>query len=209
MKTKNTLAIALLLTASTSTFAAETVKTSGFYIGAGMGSFSYDAEQDWDSDARYGQLIQKISGNTLKVYGGYQFNKIIAIEATYTDYGDTEGHVFNIFGGVQSVKQSPSSIAIAANAGYTFSNGLRPFGIVGLSKVTLDSSYQFLDNDSPIAIKVGFGLDYSPAQLSGVQLRIAYETESYFAEAYSGLGAEANIDMFTLSSLYAGVSYKF
>lgn len=209
---KSILTFSLLAAVSTSIYAEETPKISGFYIGVGGGSFSYDTEQDWDDNSQNGQLVQKTSGNTLKVYGGYQFNRIVGVEATYTDYGDTEGQVYDFWGTtLQSVKQSPTSFAIAANLGYTFDNGLRPFGIVGLSKTSLNSSYEFLDTDSPIAIKVGFGLGYSPAQLGGVQLRIAYEMENYFAEAYNGYSYsdEADIDIFTLSSLYAGISYKF
>ena len=189
--------------------AVKSQKVSGFYIGAGYGSFSYDTEQDWDDDNRYGNLTQKTDGNSVKIYGGYQFNKIIAIEATYTNYGNTEGYV-NTRSSTQAVEQSPTSVAVAANAGYSFANGLRPFGLVGLSYLTLDSSYEFLDTDNPIAIKYGVGVDYAPAALNGVQLRVAYEGEIYFAEAETyGYNDDISVDLFSLGAFYAGVSYKF
>jgi len=200
----------LLLFISSTIFAAEEVqKIKGFYLGSGYGSFSYNTEQDWDDDYRYGRLIEQTDGNTLKVYSGYQFNKIIAVEVTYSDYGDTEGYVYSFFNNKQTVKQSPTSFAVAANAGYSFSNGLRPFGLLGLSYVSLNSSYAFLDTDNPIAIKWGFGLEYAPTQLKGVQLRVAYEADSYFAEADTFWSSDTDIDVFTLNSFYAGVSYKF
>ena len=184
-------------------------KVSGFYLGAGYGSFTYNAEQNWDDDSRYGNLIKETDGNSLKIYGGYQFNKIIAVEATYTDYGNTNGYV-NTRNGIQRVEQSPTSLAVAANAGYSFANGLRPFGLVGLSYLTLDSSYDFLDTDNPIAIKYGVGVDYAPSALKGIQLRVAYEGEVYFAEAETyGFDDDVNVDLFSLGAFYAGASYKF
>lgn len=206
MKIVKQLLPSLLLISSTTTLAE---KVDGFYLGAGYGSFSYDIVQDWDNDSGYGKLIEKTEGNTLKLYGGYQFNKVIAIEATYTDYGDTQGYIYNLFNNKQIVEQSPSSFSIAANVGYSFDNGLRPFALLGLSYITLDSSYSFLETDNPIAIKYGIGLDYAPMALQGVQVRIAYEVDSYFAEAYNGYGDDVNIDIFSLQSFYAGISYKF
>ncbi|MCP5078576.1 MAG: porin family protein [Psychromonas sp.] len=221
MKTIRIILPSLLLAVSTSVFAeteVDAAKVSGFYIGAGYGSFSYETDSDWDDDQRYGRLTESTDGNTLKMYGGYQFNKIIGVEATYTDYGDTEGYVrtltFNPIGiKNQEVTQSPTAISVAANAGYSFNNGLRPFALLGLSYMTLDSSYAFLDTDNPIAIRYGFGLDYAPAMVKGIQLRVAYEGDIYLAEAYNGYNNDADIDIevdiFALSSFYAGVSYKF
>jgi opacity protein-like surface antigen len=207
---RKTILASLLLAISSTSFAAEEVqKIKGFYLGAGYGSFSYNTVQDWDDDYRYGDLIEHTDGNTIKVYSGYQFNRIIAVEATYTDYGDTQGYVYSILNNKQEVKQSPTSFSVAANAGYSFSNGLRPFGLLGLSYMSLNSTYAFLDTDNPIAIKSGFGLDYAPVQLKGVQLRVAYEMDSYFAEANTIRTENTNVDIFILSSFYAGISYKF
>ncbi len=203
----------LLIFTSSVTFASEVTsnaqKINGFYLGAGIGSFNYNTEQDWDNDNRYGKLIEQTDGNTLKVYAGYQFNKIIAVEATYSDYGDTQGYVYTFFNNKTAVKQSPTSFSVAANAGYTFANGIRPFALLGLAYMDLNSSFTFLDTDNPIAIKYGVGVEYAPVMLKGVQLRVAYEADSYFAEAYNGWGEDTNIDVFTLNSFYAGISYKF
>jgi len=207
MKKTKVLLPLLLVAISSPSISAEN-NAHGFYLGAGYGSFNYDVDQNWDTDSQYGKLIEKTEGDTLKVYAGYQFNRVIAIEATYTDYGDTEGYVNSRFSS-ETVKQSPTSISVAANAGYSFDNGLRPFALLGLASMNLNSSYEFLDTDSPIAIKYGFGLEYAPIQLHGVQLRVAFESDTYFAEAYSGLNLDADIYAFSLSSFYAGVSYKF
>jgi hypothetical protein len=48
-------------------------KVSGFYIGAGYGSFSYDTEQDLDNDDRYENLTAKTDGNSVKIYAGVSY----------------------------------------------------------------------------------------------------------------------------------------
>lgn len=208
-----------LLTFSTVIYAEEapTVKIKGFYLGAGLGSFNYKTDGDWDDENRYGKLVEQTKGNTFKVYTGYQYNKVIAIEATYTNYGETEGYVYTLFADKKtSVKQSPISFSVAANAGFTFDNGIRPFALVGLGYTRLNSSNEFLLIDNIITIKYGVGVEYAPAMLNGLQLRVAYEADSYFSEAYSYKGWGQNeekegtdVDIFTMNSFYAGISYKF
>ncbi|MCP5078575.1 MAG: porin family protein [Psychromonas sp.] len=176
-------------------------KVSGFYLGAGYGSLYYGAEKGTDDEPHYEK--RKIEGNSFKIYGGYQFNKIIAIEATYTDYGEIEGYVYNMFSDNQPVQQSPHAFSVAANAGYSFENGLRPFALVGISYLTLDSNHPDLFTDNRIAIKYGLGVDYAPSALKGLQLRVAYESDIYFSS-----DDDVDIEVFSLGAIYAGVSYK-
>jgi hypothetical protein len=81
---------------------------------------------------------------------------------SYSDYGDTSGYVY-IRQNRQAVNQSPTSFSVAANAGYSFNNGWRAFGILGLSSVDLDTSFSYLDTDTPTAIKWDFDGEYTPA----------------------------------------------
>jgi opacity protein-like surface antigen len=109
----------------------------GFYLGVGGGvSFnvtvlSLGNYQDNTTSYSTGSLSDTDVGYI--VYGGYQFNKIIAVEAAYTDYGsfsDTASKIFQP--GVETFSSDPSTVSVYANAGYTFANGLRPFGQIGL-----------------------------------------------------------------------------
>ncbi|AGH79972.1 hypothetical protein PCNPT3_00150 [Psychromonas sp. CNPT3] len=208
----------LLLAMSSSAFSAD---NTGFYIGTGYGSFSYDATEikideveEYQamagiSSAPLENLIKSTSGNTLKIYAGYQFNNVFALEATYTDYGTSEGYITHFDKSTTTIEQNPTSLSVAMNIGYTFRYGIRPFVLLGVSSVTLNSSDVFLDSadESFIAIKYGFGLEYSPQYLRGVQLRVAYETDTYFAEIEGK--NDSNIYAFPLNSVYAGISYKF
>ncbi|TEW53210.1 porin family protein [Psychromonas sp. RZ22] len=209
MNMKKIILPSLLLAASTSVFAENQVKTSGIYVGTGYGLFIYNADENWDDSKKNGELVEDTDGDTFKIYGGYQFNRVIAIEMAYTDYGDASGYVYDKANVKHAVDQSPKSFSVAANAGYSFNNGLRPFALLGLSYMDLNSNYDFLDTNNPIAIKSGIGLEYSPAQLNGVQIRVALESDTYIAEAHDGLDKNDDLGVFSLSSLYAGVSYKF
>ena len=115
----------------------------GFYIGAGIGASFYNitsADGDYyipdDGDGTHTIVIDQfedLDDNDLGYlfYAGYQFNKIIGVEASYTDYGAFSGSIANT--NLGTFKKDPYAIAVAANAGYTFFNGqLRPFGLLGL-----------------------------------------------------------------------------
>lgn len=167
---------------------------SGFYIGGGVGSthintdvtgYSYNSDTD---------------GNSLKLIGGYQFNRIVAIEAQYTKYGDVQPDKT-----LANYKWSPTSVSLAANLGYTFENGLRPFGIIGLSSVDLDESHKSIHDNSETAIRLGAGLEYTPAALSGVSFRAGYEAD-YFV--MSNGANYYDIDVL-IGSVYVAASYKF
>lgn len=177
----------------------------GFYLGAGYGAFAYSTNPAFNDSAAYGNLIEKSSGGTLKVYGGYQFNRILAAEIIYSDYGTTIGYVYDGSGGQETVTQSPSSIAAAINAGYSFDNGLRPFALFGISSVYLDADYAFIDTDSPLALKYGVGVQYTPPQLSLLEFRLAYESDTFFADTKTSNEPY----YFQLNSMYLGVALKY
>lgn len=196
----------LLLSASSFVMAnestpAQTPKISGFYIGAGLGTFGYSEEDSWGYSNN--TIEAKADGNTTKVYLGYQFNKIVGIEGTYTNYGKVKAKV-------DGYSMEPTSISLAANLGYTFDNGIRPFGLIGMSNLDLNQNKEYLSDDNGAAFKFGFGVEYTPASLKGVQLRAAYEMDMYavdYIDVQNGFTTDTNL--YALDSLYFGASYKF
>lgn len=178
-------------------------KISGFYVGAGFGSFGYSEEDSWGYNNN--PISAEADGNSTKVYVGYQFNKIVGIEGTYTDYGTANAKV-----GHYSIK--PTSASLAANLGYTFANGMRPFGLVGMSSLDLNQNEELLTGDHGAAFKFGFGVEYTPKKLEGVQFRAAYEMDMYaveYIDYQSGSGLTTETNLYALDSLYIGASYKF
>ncbi|QUM80833.1 porin family protein [Moritella sp. 5] len=167
---------------------------SGFYIGGGFGSTLADLDETgvvYDEDT---------DGTTLKFIGGYQFNRIVAIEAQYTQYGEVTP-----IKQVKSYTWDPTSFSVSANLGYTFQNGLRPFGIIGLSSLDLDESFKTFKDDRATALHIGLGLEYTPAALSGVSFRAGYEADSFTIDN----GFSTSDTDVVIGSAYVAASYKF
>lgn len=170
-----------------------TPKYKGFYLGAGVGNTTFDSDDDDVSNA-------DTDGQTVKILAGYQFSKVFALEGQYTKYSEI-GNSSNNY------TWSPTSLSLSANLGYSFDNGLRPFGIIGVSALDLDESVKVLEDDSSGAVRFGFGLEYAPVQLKGLSARVGYEVDFFSIETV-GFGSSITND-YTLESFYVSASYKF
>ncbi|ELR64218.1 Outer membrane protein [Photobacterium marinum] len=185
----------------------------GFYIGAGVGSTSLDDKDDFFEDS---YQVEE-SGNTYKLIAGYQLNRTLALEAQYTNYGDANIQGTSVLNHQKITVHSwtPEALSFAANAGYTFNNGLRPFGVLGLSMIDLNESKKVMSEDKYLGLRYGFGLEYMPPALNALSVRLAYEADFFFAEEkeirpgfYSDYMVTELYD-FTLDSVYLSVSYRF
>ncbi|QUM76516.1 porin family protein [Moritella sp. 24] len=167
---------------------------SGFYIGGGVGS----THANFSSDSH--SYTPSTDGASLKLIGGYQFNRIVAIEAQYTSYGDIKIPV------AATYKWEPTTVSLAANLGYTFDNGLRPFATVGLSSVDLNQNMTSNLDNTGTAFRFGAGLEYTPAALAGVSFRAGYEGDAFTIDTQSSSIDDVNV---VVGSLYVAASYKF
>jgi len=188
MKSITTLSTLAALLLATNVQANQDV--SGFYLGGGVGSTEAEVE--------YNSVSTSVStnGSTLKLIGGYQFNRIVAIEAQYTSYGKIDP--------LSQEYAEPKAISLAANLGYTFENGLRPFAVIGLSSLDYNLSIQTPYDETTTALRFGAGLEYTPAALSGVSLRAGYEGDAFAVDV--GSASDVNI---LIGSVYVAASYKF
>lgn len=191
MKSITTLSTLAALLLATNVQANQDV--SGFYLGGGVGSTNVEVENNWGSSS------VDTDGSTLKFIGGYQFNRIVAIEAQYTSYGKVgDSKALNSW--------EPTTISLAANLGYTFENGLRPFGVIGISSLDLDQKIKTLDDSNATALRFGAGLEYTPPALSGVSFRAGYEADAFTVENSYGYTSDEDV---LIGSLYVAASYKF
>lgn len=188
-------------------------ETRGFYIGAGAGSTSLDDKDNFFGDTG-GMLSINEDGNTYKLIAGYQVNRILAIEGQYTKYGDVNFQV-PLLQNKTLFNWSPEALSLSANAGYTFNNGLRPFGILGLSILDLNQSAKVLDKENYLGLRYGLGLEYAPIALRNLSIRVGYEADFFYADEeyiYHGIYSDYTLSEmydFTLDSFYMSVSYKF
>ncbi|MCG9624798.1 porin family protein [Vibrio mediterranei] len=186
-------AVALALTALFATSAFAGAADPGFYVGGGYGLTkskikNLDEKNEGSIDA----------GHALRAYGGYSFNRIVSLEGSYTKYGKAEAD--------NGYSWDPTALALTANLGYTFDIGFRPFATVGLSYLDLNEagSKQFT-SDTGTAFRYGIGVEYMPAQVEGLGIRLAYEADAFKIESVQ----EHNSDTLNIGSLYLGASYKF
>ncbi|WP_428773229.1 porin family protein [Vibrio sp.] len=163
---------------------------SGPYVGAG-----YGLTQAFEDDGIAGNT--DTSGTSYGVYGGYYFNRIVGIEAGYNDYGTVTSHGAELF--------APTSWSLAANLGYSFDNGLRPFALVGLSYVDLNSSNAAVIDDSGAGVHLGFGVEYQPVE--HFTLRLISQADAISVDKVNLTGSNEYTVGF--SSLQLGVAYAF
>ncbi|OQX58257.1 MAG: hypothetical protein B5M52_05765 [Helicobacteraceae bacterium 4484_230] len=185
---------------------------SGTYFGIAGGWSCYKAkfiDEDYyiDDDETAGKTKTKSfdeNDKGFKFYGGYQFNEIIAVEASFTDYGTLSS---------ENYSQEPQSFAVYANAGYNFLNGqLRPFGLLGLGYLNSNQSRDLLDEDF-VTVHAGGGVEYYPAVLKGLGFRAALEGDFYVnnESAYDDDNNHYSSETFfqRYMMFYIGVQYKF
>lgn len=161
-------------------------KYKGFYIGAGIGTTDFNikgvGELFDDELTGLTGYSSESDGMSYKIFTGYQFNRIVALEAEYTKYGNLK-HTLEFGDENITVKTKRNSFSLATNIGYTFDNGLRPFSIIGISKVfDKDSSKDELNfklKEKGGSVRLGAGLDYQFAGVRGLGIRTAYEVDLY------------------------------
>jgi hypothetical protein len=104
---------------------------------------------------------------------------------------------------------------VYANAGYTFANGLRPFGQLGLGYLSSDPSLNINNfDDSFMTLHYGIGLEYSPKEFNGFGLRVALSGDMNMDANAVAVDDNGNIDdgaflMRMYEILYVGAQYKF
>jgi len=214
---------AILITVSTSiisTGLSGSPSGEGFYMGTGAGVSSnvaillegnYNYSDPDNTTYTFSSSSLDDSDVGYMVYAGYQINKIIAVEAAYTDYGN-----FKVTKYAKEYSQSPNSFAVYANAGYMFlDNQLRPFGNIGLGYLQKNQSraYDRLDFQKDTAtIHSGIGVDYYPSVLEGVGFRAAFSGDTAVDNVYTvndNNTSESQTLWQIYSLFYVGVEYKF
>lgn len=176
-------------------------KYKGFYVGGGVGTTDFHDKVSSEMSKEHGIGISTKSDTAYKVITGYQFNRIVSIEAQYTSYGDTKYNIVSE-GDTGKFKVKQQSYSIAANVGYTFDNGLRPFATAGLGQMFIKSGSFKKDGG---LYRLGAGVEYQIKQVPGLGMRVAYEADFYTLEdKYNNKDYDQSV-----GSWYVGTTYKF
>jgi len=176
---------------------------SGAYVGIGLGSTAY-VDSGFAKEQTNKNVKEEIAVSSFgaKLYGGYQFNEIIGIEAAYIHYGE--------FSVNDEYTYSAQGLSVSANIGYTFLTGqLRPYVLLGLGYILSDFTHENtpVDDKNP-TLHIGLGLDYEPMSLGGVGFRVAYESNSFSYIVHEDTQEEKRYPQ-GFGVLYLGAYYKF
>ena len=210
-KTGLVLGLAMLSTLS----AGDIQSADGAYGGVGVGYSAFNASYrdssyhfPEDGEDTGSSEQNSIDANDIgyRIYGGYQFNKIIGVEMSYNDYGHMDDGLFS---------QDPYSLSVSANAGYNFvDNQIRPFGILGLGYMKANQNTEVFD-ESVAAVHFGAGFEYYPSIFHGVGFRTGLEGDYKVKREYAYSEADSG-DLYSLETLrrtyvmyYLAVAYKF
>ncbi|QFI39436.1 porin family protein [Moritella marina ATCC 15381] len=181
-------------------------ESRGFYLGGAIGTSGFDDGGLFEKSLV--PIEAKAEDSTYKIIAGYQFNHIAAIEAQYTNYGDitftSPSPMYR-----SGISWTPKILSLSANLGYTFDNGIRPFGIIGVTSIDLDESIQSstIDIDNGGGVRYGFGIEYIPYNpyetYADVSFRLGYEADTFAIE--TGVGDKDIV----LDSYYVAVNFRF
>jgi len=168
---------ACLLAASTYANAA-TPEKDGWYLGTGIG---YSGSEVMKPYGTFTGGKEKNSDTGMKLYGGYQFNNMWAVEFEYVDFGK---YTYKQSVNEYSIKSSGMGVSGIANL--PLSNEFSLFGKIGIFKKTskermqgeVEENGKTTYGESSLTIKsiepmIGLGAEYHFTQ--NVSLRAEYE----------------------------------
>lgn len=143
----------------------------GWYLGAGIG-YSHNKVENLDF---FGDRDQKNSATGLKLYGGYQFDNIWAVEFEYVNFGK-----YTNKSTTDEFSISSSGIGVSGVGNLPLSDEFSVFGKLGaftkFSKAQVqsnDGDEYFQEKSASIVPMLGLGAEYHLTQ--NVSLRAEYE----------------------------------
>jgi len=143
----------------------------GFYIGAGVGDFSSSVDEIDNLDQIDDAGIDFSDGdNAMKVFAGWNFNRFLALQGDYVDFGQSSGFVAPSVSGTSDVQGFAPSIVATIPIG-----PLELFGRVGMMFYEVDmnlSGGRLVDESGEDLVwSAGLGIDI----LDRANLRLEYE----------------------------------
>lgn len=186
---------------------------TGWYIGLGVGTSSYsdgDMGKEFDN---FSVEVDEGSDTGFKFYGGYKFNTIVGVEASYVQYGTFNYKSADAATSNVSTQVKPKSLNVAANLGYDFLNDqLRPYALVGLGYVNFGQTGapEVYSTDNGAAFVWGMGVEYTPTMFNGIGFRLSLDnTCPVIIQSYDDPTKDDKAFVNSLRLLSLGVQYKF
>jgi OOP family OmpA-OmpF porin len=143
----------------------------GFYLGGGIGDFSSSVDEINSFDSIDDAGIDFSDGdNATKVFAGWHFNRFLAVQADFVDFGESSGAVTPSVSGSSDVQGLAPSVVATIPVG-----PLELFGRVGMMFYEIDLNLtggRVVDESGEDLVwSAGLGIDV----LDRVNLRLEYE----------------------------------
>lgn len=138
-----------------STVASAADAPTKFYVGADVGTTKAKGESDRESGAG--------------IFGGYNFNQHVAIEAGYRRLASFDGAFEGITGSSRLDQLSVSAIGTIP-----FGNGFSVFGRLGANRISVKGNYgteHFKDHANRGVYGIGMGYTFTPAISARIELQ--------------------------------------
>jgi OOP family OmpA-OmpF porin len=177
-------ALIAALLASQAVFAQE----SGFYLGGALGQATFKGFCVDDPIV----LTCDEKDTAWKLLGGYRFNRYVAIEGTYVDFGEVSGTV-NFASGPRAVPLSQTGMGIAGVGSIPFTPQFALFGKAGFLRTEQETPASASGNTKRNETELHYGLG----------LKFAF-TPSWVAR-----GEWERTDKTEVEMLSVGVEYRF
>jgi len=134
----------------------------GFYIGVGTGPSSFDVA---DFNDEFSNLYFETDNFGVKVFGGYQFLKHLAVQVGYTDFGQITRRETNIYYEDQSLKVSINDWDASAIGIVPLGKRASFYGKLGVAAwnadVTVDDGHTAVkESSSGTDVIFGLGFDF-------------------------------------------------
>ena len=145
--------------------------TEGFYLGAGVGDFSSAVDEINSLDDVDDVGIDFSDGdNAKKIFAGWRFNRFVAVQADFVDFGEASGFVSTSVSGSSDVEGIAPSVVGTLPLG-----PVELFGRVGLMFYEVDLNLtggRFIDESGEDLVwSAGLGIDIGER----LNLRLEYE----------------------------------
>jgi OOP family OmpA-OmpF porin len=165
----------------------------GFYVGAGVGSATLELDADPELDG----FKFDADDTAFKVFGGYNFNRYFAVEATYFDGGKPEETIISGPGGRATIDVGLSGLIASAVGRLPIGDAFSVHGKLGFASYTADIKGRVNGdvvasddgNDEDLAYGIGAALNIGPA----FELRAEYEAVAI---------SDGDFNMLSVSGLY-------
>jgi len=192
---KRKIALATLSLAAATAFAGSALaqsSESAAYVGVAIGQSKIKDACSGASPTTAVSVSCDDKDTAWRVYGGYQFNRYVAAELAYTDFGKVQANASGP-GGSASAEVKTNAWELVGVGSYPIgTSGFAPYAKLGIARIEskLSSNFGVSDKDTSNDWTVGLGVRYDITKNIGVRA----EWQRY--------NSDSDIDVFSIAAQY-------